>query len=519
MRPAEKDVIQELQHAVSELLAGRSVSAAPSCRTEHRELHDLSETLRRLVTALREAGEFITRLSQGDLGADPPARNFLISPFKQLHSSLRHLTWQAQQIAAGDLSQHVDFLGDFATAFNSMIQSLREKRRTEEALRESEERFRRMAENIQDVFWLVEAGENTRLAYISPAVERIWGRRAEEVYADLDLLLEAIHAEDKDSVKEAIWQLLRSGKDFSAEHRIVRPDGSICWVWSKGFAIRDDSAAIRMAAGITQDISRKKLDEEKQRQLHQEIRNFTYIVSHDLRAPLINLKGFSRILGSQMEEIRPAVQAGLDMLPDDRRSVVQAAMEEEIPEALRFISSSVSRMDGLIEAILRLSRNGHRELEFARVNMQHLVEDTLATLAHQIEEKGAIVSCGPLPEITADRTAMEQIFGNLLDNAIKYIDPQRKGRIEVTGYKSGDEAVFRVIDNGRGIRQADLARIFDVFQRAGNQDVQGEGMGLAHVRTLVRRHGGRIWCESEPGVGSTFTFTISMRLEEGVHLS
>jgi signal transduction histidine kinase len=99
-------------------------------------------------------------------------------------------------------------------------------------------------------------------------------------------------------------------------------------------------------------------------------------------------------------------------------------------------------------------------------------------------------------------------MGNLLDHAIKYLEPERDGSIEITAEQGTDEYVFRVRDNGRGIAEEDIRRVFELFRRAGKQDVPGEGMGLAYVKALVRRHGGRIWCESEPGIGTTFSFTI-----------
>ncbi|MFC1834726.1 ATP-binding protein [Thermodesulfobacteriota bacterium] len=141
--------------------------------------------------------------------------------------------------------------------------------------------------------------------------------------------------------------------------------------------------------------------------------------------------------------------------------------------------------------------------------MRELVEETLNSLAHEIGTKEIEVSVGDLPDVLADRTAMEQIVGNLLVNAIKYLDPSRRGKVEISGSARDGEREFAVSDNGVGIAEADLEGIFQVFQRAGDQDVPGEGMGLAYVRTLARRHGGHIWCESEPAVGSTFRFTIA----------
>ena len=124
------------------------------------------------------------------------------------------------------------------------------------------------------------------------------------------------------------------------------------------------------------------------------------------------------------------------------------------------------------------------------------------------------VNVGPLPEVVADRTALEQILGNLLTNAVLYLEPGRPGRIEVGGSRGPDETTFFVRDNGRGIAPEDMPKVFAPFRRAGKQDVKGEGMGLAYVRTLVRRHGGEIRCESQLGVGTTFTFTLPNSIEK-----
>jgi signal transduction histidine kinase len=199
----------------------------------------------------------------------------------------------------------------------------------------------------------------------------------------------------------------------------------------------------------------------------------------------------------------------LPHLDEKQRRAVTMALQEDVPEALGFIDSSVTRMDNFINAVLKLSRLGRRELKLEPVDMEALVQATLETLAHQIEERQVKVTVGSLPEVVADRTSMEQIVGNLLNNAVLYLASDRPGEIEVTAELGDDETTFRVRDNGRGIAEEDMPKVFAPFRRAGKQDVPGEGMGLAYVQTLVRRHGGRIWCESEPRVGTTFSFTIS----------
>ncbi|MCB0223080.1 MAG: GAF domain-containing sensor histidine kinase [Anaerolineae bacterium] len=247
---------------------------------------------------------------------------------------------------------------------------------------------------------------------------------------------------------------------------------------------------------------------------NEELRNFAYIISHDLRAPLVNIKGFAGELDYSLEMLRASLDHVLPQLDDAHQADLTTAIHQDIPEALDFINSSVSRMNSLINAILKLSRLGRRELLSEAIDMTDLVQDTLNSLAHQIEQTETEVTLAPLPQVVADRTSMEQIMGNLLANALNYLTPTRPGRIEISAQITPKTVTFRISDNGRGIAQDDLPKIFDIFRRAGRQDVPGEGMGLAYVRTLVRRHGGQIYCESELEVGSTFIFTIARNLAE-----
>jgi signal transduction histidine kinase len=121
---------------------------------------------------------------------------------------------------------------------------------------------------------------------------------------------------------------------------------------------------------------------------------------------------------------------------------------------------------------------------------------------------------GDLPVVSADPTAMEQIFGNILNNAILYLVPERPGQIEISAERLARETVFRVRDNGQGIADRDREKVFELFRRAGRPSAPGEGMGLAYVKALLRRHEGRIWFDSKPGVGTTFSFSIPHRLTQ-----
>jgi signal transduction histidine kinase len=241
---------------------------------------------------------------------------------------------------------------------------------------------------------------------------------------------------------------------------------------------------------------------------NEELKTFTYTVSHDLRAPLVNIRGFVGELGYALEDVQTVIKTVMPHLDQEQQKTITKAFQEDIPEAMSFIDSSVIRMNDFISAILRLSRMGYRKLNFETVDMEEVVSATLKTLAHQIEQKKVKISVNPLPTITADRTSMEQIMGNILSNAIIYLKPDCPGKIEISGKNDYAQAKIWVCDNGRGISEDDMDKVFELFRRAGKQDIPGEGVGLAYVRALVRRHNGRIWCESGLDKGTKFTFTI-----------
>ncbi|BCJ90071.1 hypothetical protein IZ6_08060 [Terrihabitans soli] len=249
-----------------------------------------------------------------------------------------------------------------------------------------------------------------------------------------------------------------------------------------------------------------------------EIQRFAYIVSHDLRSPLVNVMGFTSELQVARETISKFYNNVVATLPERATPDVKQAIEEELPEAIDFIRSSTAKMDRLINAILRLSREGGRVLTPEPLDMKRLFEGIGESLAHQLAEAGAKLNIEDVPNLVGDRLAIEQIFTNLLENAVKYLAPGRPGQIRVQGWQEGSTVFYDVEDNGRGIDPRDHARVFDLFRRAGAQDRPGEGIGLAHVRALVRRLGGTITLNSAANEGSTFRVSlpgVMTRTEEG----
>jgi signal transduction histidine kinase len=243
---------------------------------------------------------------------------------------------------------------------------------------------------------------------------------------------------------------------------------------------------------------------------NEEIRSFAYIVSHDLRAPLVNIKGFAGELQHAMHDLLPHIERSRQGLTAKENAEVAQLIGRDIPEALYYVDSSVERMDRLITAILKLARLGFRELEAEPVHLGELVAKILSSLTHQLEERQVRVTVGELPTIHCDPIALEQILGNLMDNAVKYLEPGRPGEIAVTARLKDDEVVIELRDNGRGVAEEDMQKIFEIFRRAGQADVPGDGVGLAYVRTLLRRLGGHIECQSELGKGSCFVVTLPL---------
>ena len=241
---------------------------------------------------------------------------------------------------------------------------------------------------------------------------------------------------------------------------------------------------------------------------NEEIQRFAYIVSHDLRSPLVNVLGFT----SELDEARKIIHAHLEELyekqPDLRDKETWLAVDEDLPEALGFIRSSTEKMDRLINSILELSRQGRRKLQPEVLDMEDLVQNIADSIHQTAEDAGATVEVKSIPDLESDRIAVEQILQNLIENAIKYLKPGRAGEIVVEGSSAVGTVRIDVIDNGRGIAPEDHERIFELFRRAGMQDQEGEGLGLANVRALAYRLGGTIEVESELDQGSRFRLSL-----------
>jgi signal transduction histidine kinase len=247
---------------------------------------------------------------------------------------------------------------------------------------------------------------------------------------------------------------------------------------------------------------------------NEEIQRFAYIVSHDLRSPLVNVMGFTAELAAVIPPLTTLIDRAETEAPALLTDETRLAVREDLPEAIGFIRASTQKMDRLINAILKLSREGRRTIAPEPLDPAAVVDGIAASIRHLIDERGVTLTVErPMPGIVTDRVALEQILSNLIENATKYLQAGRPGAIAVSASEARGRIHIVVTDNGRGIAAGDHQRIFDLFRRSGPQDQPGEGIGLAHVRALAYRLGGSIDVESELGKGSVFRLTLPKTYE------
>jgi signal transduction histidine kinase len=260
-------------------------------------------------------------------------------------------------------------------------------------------------------------------------------------------------------------------------------------------------------AGLEDRVKERTADLGK---ANEEIQRFAYIVTHDLRAPLVNIMGFTSELETSVEAVKTYMEARPADKADPADEEARLAATEDLPEAITFIRAATRKMDGLINAILKISREGRRQLKPESVDLSELASSSAAAVHHQVADSDGEISTDiRVGRIVTDKLSIEQVLGNLLDNAIKYQQPGRPLRVSVRArHLPANRVLIEVEDNGRGIADTDHERVFELFRRSGTQTHPGEGIGLAHVRTMVRSLGGDVTLTSKLGEGTTFIINL-----------
>jgi len=376
-----------------------------------------------------------------------------------------------------------------------------QRKRAEEALQESENNFRTLANLVPQMVWMCTPDGlniyfNQRwFDYTGLGPEQSYGRNWSTPF----------HPEDQQRAWDAWNHATATGETYRVESRLRGTDGSYRWFLMRGLPLRDEAGKIVKWFGTCTDIDDMKRAEAEVRRLNDELEQrviqrtaqleavnkeleaFTYSVSHDLRAPLRHVSGFSKML---TEDFGPQLPA-------------------EAQHHLQRIEEGTRRMGLLVDDLLNLARVGRRDLSLQVAGLRAVVDEVIADLKPELADRPIEWRIGELPYVECDPGLVKQIFQNLLSNAVKFTRPRQRPTIEVGQTQKDGVSVIYVRDNGVGFSMKYADKLFGVFQRLHrSQDFEGTGVGLATVQRIIQKHGGRIWVEAELDKGATFYFTI-----------
>jgi PAS domain S-box-containing protein len=350
-------------------------------------------------------------------------------------------------------------------------------------LRASEEKFREMAEHIDQVFWIT-TPDLAKILYISPGYEKIWGRSPAELAEHPESWAESIHPDDR----ERVWKLASNHHvtgEYQATYRIIRPDGSLRWVFDHGKGIRNEKGEVIRLVGSVVDITALKAVEEELIRSNEELQRFAYVASHDLQEPLRSVSSFLQLLQRKY----------------------QGRLDSDADEYIGFAVDGAHRMKRLIGDLLAYSRIDNQAKPPEPAALDSALDVALENLKGAIQESGAAIVRDPLPTVKVDEAQLAQVFQNLIGNAIKFRG-ERALEIRIGAEKTDSGWTVHVRDNGIGIESQYAERIFVIFQRLHGQKYPGSGIGLTICKKIVERHQGRIRMESAPGEGTAFYFTL-----------
>jgi PAS domain S-box-containing protein len=372
------------------------------------------------------------------------------------------------------------------------VNALLRLRRVQGELLESKERFRQMAENIEDAFWMF-SPEDLQLLYLSPAFEMLWGQSVALIERNFQSWLDMVHHSDRERVRAAFQRLL-SGSDYDEEFRVVHPDRSIHWVRDRAFHVKNTAPGVRRVARITSDVSAKKVAEKLLHDADLRKDEFLATLAHELRNPL--------------GPIRTAVE--LMRTADNSATNVQ-------DKARDMISRQVTHLTRLVDDLLDISRisQGKITLRQEEVEVEAFISASVEIALPFIESRSHTLNV-VMPEqplwITGDAIRLAQIIGNLLHNAAKYTP--NGGAITLKARAVNKELLISIEDTGIGISPDAIDSLFDLFaqgDRSPDRTQEGLGIGLSLVKKLVELHNGRVKVYSAgPNMGSTFNVYLPL---------
>ena len=277
-----------------------------------------------------------------------------------------------------------------------------------------------------------------------------------------------------------------------------------------------ESALFIFALRAATEIERTRIEKEREELLktlsakNKELESIVYVSSHDLRSPLLNIQGYCSELGNSCSSLAKLFDD--EKIEGKQLKKIGKLISDEIPESLKYIKGGTTKIDMLLNGLLRMSRLGGASLRVKKINMNKMIASILSNMNHRIEKVGADVKVEPLDVCTGDVSQINQVFTNLLENALKFLDPKREGKIKISCETQNSGCVYCIEDNGIGMEESHIEKAFQIFQRLNpTKDVPGEGLGLTIVRRILDRNDGKIWVESESGVGSKFYVLLPVK--------
>ena len=372
-----------------------------------------------------------------------------------------------------------------------------ERKKAEEALRESEERYRELVNTFVD--GVISINHKMRIILWNPGAEKIFGYTKEEILGHS--MMKIVPETKMDAMEKGFAEFQKDGSGpvvgEALEVEGVKKNGTEIPIELSISARKIGEKYI--ATAVVRDITKRKQMEEQLRKTmeelkikNQELDDYTYTVSHDLKAPLITIQGFSEMLYKKHKD----------------------KMDKKMVEHLKRICQASERLERLISDLLKLSKAGKKIGEFKNENIKPIIEISLSHFESFIKERHIDVKLTPeFPAVHCDISRIMQVFDNLIGNAIKYTGSKKKPEIEIGWSKQKKHYRFWVADNGMGIKEEDKERIFNVFtQGSAITPEEGTGIGLSIAKKVIESHGGKIWVESKPGDGATFYFTIPIKI-------
>ncbi len=392
-----------------------------------------------------------------------------------------------------------------------------------EALRASELQLRQITDAVPSQ--IAELDLEQRFRFHNKAYEKVFGLSFEQI--DGRTLAEVLGPQAYESVQDKVEEVLR-GYPVSHELTLTTPQGDLR-DYAMNFFPRYGQGADEVIGffSLSADITARKQFEadlaashaQAQRLLSQlqqrgeESNMLVYSVSHDLRSPLVNLQGFSKELVAVSEDLRGLITS--DGVPAEIQKRGLGLIDSDMRESIHFIQAGVMRLSNIIDAMLRLARAGRVEYHWTEVDTGLIVKRIVDSMQAVAGERGAAFTMSDLPPVWGDATAVDQIFANLIGNALNYLDPKRLGIIDIGWQPDADTHAsmhtYYVRDNGLGMSESAKGKLFQIFQRFHPDQAKGEGVGLSIVRRMVERHSGKIWAESREGEGTTFFISLPIQ--------